>query len=181
MGALDHLVRSGKALYVGISNYRAPEAAEAIRILKGLGTPLLIHQPRYSMFDRWVEEGLLDLLEQEGVGSIAFSPLEQGLLTNKYLGGIPADSRAASVTGFLQESAITPDRIAKVKRLNELAQERGQTLAQLALAWVLRGGRITTVLIGASKVAQVDDNVAALGNLEFSQEELDRIEGILKA
>lgn len=181
MGALDHLVRSGKALYVGISNYRAPEAAEAIRILKGLGTPLLIHQPRYSMFDRWVEDGLLDLLEQEGVGSIAFSPLEQGLLTNKYLGGIPADSRAASSTGFLQESAITPERIAKVKRLNELAQERGQTLAQLALAWVLRGGRITTVLIGASKVAQVDDNVAALDNLAFSQEELDRIEAILKA
>lgn len=181
MAALDHIVRSGKALYVGISNYRAPEAAEAIRILKGLGTPLLIHQPRYSMFDRWVEDGLLDLLQEEGVGSIAFSPLEQGLLTNKYLGGIPADSRAAGASVFLNEGSITPERIAKVKQLNEIAQARGQSLAQMALAWVLRGGRITTVLIGASKVSQIDDNVATVNNLEFSQEELARIEDILKA
>ncbi|MBN2980021.1 MULTISPECIES: L-glyceraldehyde 3-phosphate reductase [Cohnella] len=180
MAALDHIVRSGKALYVGISNYRAPEAAKAIRILKDLGTPLLIHQPRYSMFDRWVEDGLLDVLEENGVGSIAFSPLEQGLLTNKYLQGIPEDSRAAGASVFLSESNITPDKLDKVRRLNEVAAERGQTLAQMALAWVLRGGRVTTVLIGASRVQQVDDNAATVNRLDFTAEELQRIEDILK-
>lgn len=181
MSALDHIVRSGKALYVGISNYRAPEAREAIAILKRLGTPLLIHQPRYSMFDRWVEDELLDVLEENGVGSIAFSPLEQGLLTNKYLNGVPADSRAAGPSVFLKESSITPEKIEKVRRLNEIAAERGQTLAQMALSWVLRGGRVTSVLIGASKVSQLDDNAAIVGNLSFSEEELSRIEAILKA
>ncbi|MCC3375575.1 L-glyceraldehyde 3-phosphate reductase [Cohnella sp. REN36] len=181
MMALDHIVRSGKALYVGISNYRAEQAEQAIRILKELGTPLLIHQPRYSMFDRWVEDGLLDVLEEHGVGSIAFSPLEQGLLTNKYLGGIPQDSRAAGASVFLSESSITPERIAKVRQLNELAQERGQSLAQMALAWVLRGGRVTSVLIGASKVSQIDDNVATVNRLDFSESELQRIEDILRS
>ncbi|TJY40953.1 L-glyceraldehyde 3-phosphate reductase [Cohnella pontilimi] len=181
MGALDHIVRSGKAQYVGISNYRAPQAREAIAILKQLGTPLLIHQPRYSMFDRWIEDELLDVLEENGVGSIAFSPLEQGLLTNRYLGGIPGDSRAAGASVFLNESSITPERLDKVRRLNDVAQERGQTLAQMALAWVLRGGRVTSVLIGASKVSQLDDNAAIVDNLSFSDEELSRIEAILKS
>ncbi|QTH44410.1 L-glyceraldehyde 3-phosphate reductase [Cohnella sp. LGH] len=179
MMALDHAVRSGKALYVGISNYRAPEAKEAIRILKELGTPLLIHQPRYSMFDRWMEAELQDVLEEGGVGSIVFSPLEQGLLTNRYLGGIPQDSRAAGASVFLNEGNITADKLEKVRRLNELASERGQTLAQMALAWVLRGERVTSVLIGASKVAQLDDNVAMLQRLDFSADELSRIEAIL--
>ncbi len=179
MMALDYAVRSGKALYVGISNYRAPEAKEAIRILKELGTPLLIHQPRYSMFDRWIEAELQDVLEEGGVGSIVFSPLEQGLLTNRYLGGIPQDSRAAGASVFLNEGNITADKLEKVRRLNELASERGQTLAQMALAWVLRGERVTSVLIGASKVAQLDDNVAMLQRLDFSADELSRIEAIL--
>jgi len=179
MGALDQIVRSGKALYVGISNYRAPQAREAIRILKELGTPLLIHQPRYSMFDRWVEQELLDVLEENGVGSIAFSPLEQGLLTNKYLGGIPQDSRAAGASVFLREEHITPERVSKVQRLNEIAQERGQSLAQMALAWVLRGGRVTSVLIGASRVGQLDDNAAIVNKLAFSADELAAIEAIL--
>jgi L-glyceraldehyde 3-phosphate reductase len=181
MGALDQIVRSGKALYAGVSNYRAPEAKEAIAILKRLGTPMLIHQPRYSMFDRWIEEGLIDLLEENGVGSIAFSPLEQGLLTNKYLGGIPADSRAANPHGFLQEKQVTEERVAKVRRLNEIASSRGQTLAQMALAWALQVGRLTSVLIGASRVSQLDDNVATLNNLTFSADELASIEAILKA
>jgi L-glyceraldehyde 3-phosphate reductase len=181
MGALDHIVRSGKAMYVGISNYRAPQAREAISILKQLGTPLLIHQPRYSMFDRWIEDELLDVLEENGVGSIAFSPLEQGLLTNRYLGGIPSDSRAAGASIFLNESNITPERLDKVRRLNDVAQERGQTLAQMALSWVLRGGRVTSVLIGASKVSQLDDNAAIIDNLSFSDDQLSRIEAILKA
>jgi L-glyceraldehyde 3-phosphate reductase len=181
MGALDHIVRSGKAMYIGISNYRAPEAKEAIAILKRLGTPLLIHQPKYSMFDRWVEDGLLDVLEENGVGSIAFSPLEQGLLTNRYLGGIPSDSRAAGASIFLKESSITPERLDKIRRLNEVAQQRGQTLAQMALAWVLRRGRVTSVLIGASKVSQLEDNVAIIHHLEFSDDELSRIEAILKS
>ncbi|MDB4867661.1 MAG: L-glyceraldehyde 3-phosphate reductase [Cohnella sp.] len=181
MGALDHIVRSGKAMYIGISNYRAPEAKEAIAILKRLGTPLLIHQPKYSMFDRWVENGLLDVLEENGVGSIAFSPLEQGLLTNRYLTGIPSDSRAAGVSIFLNESSITPERLDKIRRLNEVAQQRGQTLAQMALAWVLRRGRVTSVLIGASKVSQLEDNVAIIHRLEFSDDELSRIEAILKS
>jgi L-glyceraldehyde 3-phosphate reductase len=181
MTALDHIVRSGKALYVGISNYRAPQAKEAIAILKQLGTPLLIHQPRYSMFDRWIEDGLQDVLEEGGVGSIVFSPLEQGLLTNKYLGGIPKDSRAAGASVFLNEGSITPEKLDKVRRLNDIALERGQSLAQMALAWVLRGDRVTSVLIGASRVAQLDDNVAMLKRLDFSADELSRIENILKS
>jgi L-glyceraldehyde 3-phosphate reductase len=181
MGALDQIVRSGKALYVGISNYRAPQAREAIAILKRLGTPLLIHQPNYSMFDRWVEGELLDVLEENGVGSIAFSPLQQGLLTNRYLNGIPQDSRAAGASVFLSESKITPESVEKVRRLNGIAQERGQTLAQMALAWVLRGGRVTSVLIGASKVSQLDDNAAFVNNLHFSADELAMIDAILQA
>jgi L-glyceraldehyde 3-phosphate reductase len=180
MGALDHIVRSGKALYVGISNYRAPETRRAIEILRSLGTPLLIHQPRYSMFDRWIEDELLDVLEESGVGSIAFSPLEQGLLTSRYISGIPADSRAAGASVFLNESHITPERLEKVRKLNELAQARGQTLAQMALSWALRGGRVTSVLIGASKVSQLDDNAAIVNNLSFGEDELARIEEILK-
>ncbi|MFC0332894.1 L-glyceraldehyde 3-phosphate reductase [Paenibacillus sepulcri] len=180
MGALDHIVRSGKALYVGISSYSAEQSAEAIAIMKRLGTPLVIHQPSYNMFDRWIENGLQDVLEENGVGSIAFCPLAQGLLTNKYLGGIPEDSRAASRTGALQESAVTPERVARLQKLNAIAAERGQSLAQLALAWVLRGGRVTSALIGASRVSQIEDNVAALSNLDFSKEELSQIEDILR-
>ncbi|SFJ00212.1 L-glyceraldehyde 3-phosphate reductase [Paenibacillus sp. UNC496MF] len=181
MGALDQIVRSGKALYVGISSYSAEQTAEAIAIMKRLGTPLLIHQPSYNMFDRWIENGLQDVLDEHGVGSIAFCPLAQGLLTNKYLGGdIPGDSRAASKTGALRESAVTPEAVAKLQKLNAIAQERGQSLAQLALAWVLRGGRVTSALIGASRVGQIEDNVAALGNLAFADEELVAIESILR-
>lgn len=180
MGALDHIVRSGKAMYVGISNYRAPRAREAIAILKQLGTPLLIHQPNYNMFDRWIEEELLDVLEENGVGSIAFSPLAQGVLTNRYLNGVPQDSRAGGASVFLKESALTPEKLAKVRKLDAIAQERGQTLAQMALAWVLRGGRVTSVLIGASRVSQLDDNVAAMSNLAFSDAELAAIEDILQ-
>jgi L-glyceraldehyde 3-phosphate reductase len=179
MAALDSIVRQGKALYVGISNYSAEQTAQAIEILNQLGTPLLIHQPSYSMFNKWIEEELQDVLEENGVGSIAFSPLAQGLLTNKYLEGIPADSRAAKPTGFLQESQITQEAVHKVQKLNEIAAERGQSLSQMALAWVLRGGRVTSVLIGASKVTQIEENVAALNNLEFTVEELKLIEGVL--
>ena len=154
---------------------------EAIRILKRLGTPCLIHQPSYSMFNRWVEDdGLLTVLEEEGVGSIAFSPLAKGLLTDRYLKGIPADSRAASSSVFLKPDDITPEKIEKVKQLNTLAVARGQSLAQMALAWVLRGGRVTSVLIGASKVSQIDDCVGTINKLDFTKEELDKIEGILK-
>lgn len=181
MGALDHMVRSGKALYVGISSYSAEQSAEAIKIMKQLGTPLLIHQPSYNMFDRWIENGLQDVLEENGVGSIAFCPLAQGLLTNKYLtGGIPTDSRAASKTGALQESAVTAQRVDQLNKLNAIAAERGQSLAQMALAWVLRGGRVTSALIGASRVSQIEDNVAALNNLSFTSEELASIEDIIR-
>lgn len=180
MMALDHIVRSGKALYVGLSNYSPEKTQEAVTILKSLGTPLLIHQPSYSMLNRSAENGLLDVLEENGVGSIAFTPLAQGMLTNKYLNGVPNDSRAASPSVFLNENNITPDVLRKIRALNQMAAARGQSLAQFALAWVLRGGRITSALIGASKVSQIEDNVAALNNLEFSQEELDRIETILK-
>lgn len=180
MMALDHAVRSGKALYVGISNYSAEQTAEAISILKTLGTPLLIHQPSYSMLNRWIENGLQDVLADNGVGSIAFTPLQQGLLTNKYLNGVPEDSRAASSSVFLNAQDITPEALRKIRALNQLAAARGQSLAQLALAWVLRGGKVTSALIGASRVSQIEDNVAALKNLDFSQEELDRIEAILK-
>ncbi|MBW4891355.1 L-glyceraldehyde 3-phosphate reductase [Mucilaginibacter sp. HMF5004] len=180
MSALDLIVRQGKALYVGISNYRPAEAAEAIRILKELGTPCLIHQPKYSMFERWVEGGLLELLGKEGVGCIPFSPLAQGLLTNKYLGGIPADSRVAKGVGFLTENNITPERIAQIKQLNDIAVERGQSLAQMALAWILRHEEVTTVLIGASRPEQLTDSLKCLDNIKFSTEELSRIEEILK-
>ncbi|NLK97295.1 L-glyceraldehyde 3-phosphate reductase [Defluviitalea saccharophila] len=182
MGALATAVRQGKALYVGISKYKPEQAKQAIKILKELGTPCLIHQPSYSMFNRSIEdEGLLDLLEEEGVGSIVYSPLAQGLLTNKYLKDIPADSRAAKSTSiFLNESDITPEKLNKIHSLNEIAKERGQSLAQMALAWVLRKGRVTSALVGASKVSQIEDNVAALNHLEFTEEELNKIEQILK-
>lgn len=179
MAALDLLVRQGKALYVGLSNYKAEQAKAAIQILKELGTPCLIHQPRYSMLDRWVEDGLLEVLEEEGVGSIAFSPLAKGLLTNKYLKGIPADSRAAGPSVFLRAEDINEPLLMKLRALQELALERGQTLAQMALAWVLRGERVTSVLIGASRVSQIDDCVGALKRLKFSSEELELIEIIL--
>ncbi|MDX1285864.1 MAG: L-glyceraldehyde 3-phosphate reductase [Draconibacterium sp.] len=179
MMALDQAVRSGKALYVGISNYPADMTREASRILKELGTPCLIHQPKYSMFVRWIEDELLDVLAEEGIGCIPFSPLAQGLLTNKYLKGIPADSRAAKSWGFLHENEVE-SAIHKVKLLNSIAMERGQSLAQMALAWVLRDKRITSVLIGASSVPQLDDNVEMLKNVTFSDEELKKIEEVLK-
>jgi len=178
MMALDQTVRQGKALYAGISNYPAPMASEASRILKELGTPCLIHQPKYSMFERWVEGGLLNVLEREGIGCIPFSPLAQGLLTNKYLNGIPESSRAAKSWGFLKPEQVEP-AIEKVKKLNEIAIRRGQTLAQMALVWLLKDPRVTSVLIGASSVAQLDDNVAALKNIHFSKTELEQIERIL--
>jgi L-glyceraldehyde 3-phosphate reductase len=181
MGALDQIVRQGKALYVGISNYSVEQTKEAVRILKGLGTPLVIHQPVYSMLNRWVEDGLQDVLKESGVGSIAFCPLAQGLLTNKYLSGVPADSRAAGSSVFLNDSQITEASISKARQLGEIAEQRGQSLAQMALAWVLREGRITTALIGASKVSQIEENVKALDNLEFSTEELSAIESILQS
>jgi L-glyceraldehyde 3-phosphate reductase len=179
MGALDYIVRSGRALYVGISSYSPEQTREAARILKSLGTPCLIHQPVYSMFNRWVEDGLLDTLRDEGIGCIPFSPLAQGLLTDKYLKGIPEGSRASKAHGFLKAKQITPDKLAQVKKLNALAKARGQTLAQLALAWVLRHDTVTSALIGASGVGQIEDAVGALGNLEISQEELQKIEKVL--
>jgi len=180
MSALDLMVRQGKALYVGISNYKAPEAAKAIDILKRLGTPCLIHQPKYSMLVRWVEHGLLDVLGKEGVGCIPFSPLAQGLLSNKYLNGIPADSRAAKPHGFLKEKEITENVLDRIKKLNEVAKKRNQSLAQMALAWLLKDERVTSVLIGASKPEQLADSLKCLDNLAFSEEELKEIEGILK-
>ena len=178
MGALDFIVRSGRALYVGISSYSPEQTREASRILKSLGTPCLIHQPVYSMFNRWVEDGLLDTLREEGMGCIPFSPLAQGLLTDKYLRGIPEGSRASKAHGFLKAKQITPDKLTKVKKLNVLAKARGQTLAQLALAWVLRHDTVTSALIGASGVGQIEDAVGALNNVEISQEELQKIEKI---
>lgn len=180
MGALDQIVRSGKALYVGISQYSAEDTLRASQILKEMGTPLLIHQPRYSMFDRWVENGLLDVLGDEGIGSIAFSPLEQGVLTDKYLKGIPEDSRVAKDGRYLKKEQISGEVISKVKALNEIAQKRGQSMAQMAIAWLLKDERITTVLVGVSKAEQLADNVKALDNIHFSKEELDAIEAILK-
>lgn len=180
MAALDLIVRQGKALYVGISNYRAPEAKKAIAMLRKLGTPCLIHQPKYSMFERWVEDGLLDLLEKKGVGCIPFSPLAQGLLTNKYLKGIPRNSRAAKAHGFLQKDAITKERVQQIQKLNELAKQRGQTLAQMALAWLLKDERITSVLVGASSAAQLLDSLKCLDNIKFDPSESDAIEMILK-
>jgi L-glyceraldehyde 3-phosphate reductase len=179
MAALDLIVRQGKALYVGVSNYPAELASKAIKILKELGTPCLIHQPKYSMFERWVEGGLLNVLGNEGVGCIPFSPLAQGLLTDKYLHGIPEDSRAARPTGFLQKSHITDERLRQIRELNNLAVQRGQSLAQMALAWILKDERVTSVLIGASRPEQLSDSLKALDNLRFSAEELARIEEIL--
>ncbi|HHW13058.1 MAG TPA: L-glyceraldehyde 3-phosphate reductase [Firmicutes bacterium] len=180
MSALDLLVRQGKTLYVGLSNYDVETTKKALAILKELGTPCLIHQMSYSMFNRWPEDGLLSLLKAEGVGSIAYSPLAKGLLTDRYLNGIPADSRAASSSPFLNPQDITEDKIAKVRHLNELAKARGQSLAQMAVAWLLREGRLTSVLIGASKVSQIEDCVGALANLDFTPAELQQIEEILK-
>ncbi len=179
MMALDQAVRQGKALYVGISNYSADRTREAAQILRELGTPCLIHQPKYSMFERWVEGELLDVLDEEGIGCIPFSPLAQGLLTDKYLNGIPDGSRAAKSWGFLKANQVEA-AIEKVKRLNEIAVQRGQTLAQMALAWVMKDQRITSVLIGASSVQQLDDNLNMLDYPNFSQDELNRIEAILK-
>ncbi|EOC1288943.1 L-glyceraldehyde 3-phosphate reductase [Cronobacter muytjensii] len=179
MRALDHIVRQGKALYVGISNYPADRAREAIDLLAELGTPCVIHQPKYSMFERWVEDGLLDLLQEKGVGSIAFSPLAGGQLTDRYLNGIPADSRAASGSRFLNPDQITDAKLEKVRRLNDLAVQRGQKLSQMALAWVLRDEKVTSVLIGASKTSQIDDAVGMLAKREFSAEERQAIEAIL--
>ena len=177
MGALDYIVRSGRALYVGISNYRHEDTQKAAAILKKLGTPCVIHQPRYNMMDRWIENGLTKVLEDEGIGSIVFSPLEQGLLTDRYLAGVPADSRVGMSRQF--KPGITEEKIEKVRQLNEIARTRGQTMAQLALAWVLRLPQVTSALIGSSKVKQVEDAVATLKHLEFSSEELTKIEAIL--
>jgi L-glyceraldehyde 3-phosphate reductase len=180
MSALDYIVRSGRALYVGLSNYKPEQTRQAAQFLKSLGTPCLIHQPSYSMFNRWVEDGLLNVLEEEGIGCIAFSPLAQGLLTDKYLGGIPDGSRASKAHGFLKPAQITDDKLAKVKRLNDMAKARSQTLAQLALAWVLCHTTMTSVLIGASKVAQIEDAVGTLNHLSLTDAELQMIETILK-
>lgn len=181
MQALDFIVRSGRALYVGISNYQPEQTKEAVRILRDLGTPLLIHQPRYNLFDRWIEDGLTDILKEEGVGSIVFSPLAQGVLTNKYLNGIPEGSRAArSEQIYLGDKDITPEKIQKVQALNTIAESRGQSLAQMAIAWTLHNDAVTSCLIGASRPAQIDDSVAALNNLNFSADELAKIEDILK-
>lgn len=179
MGALDYIVRSGRALYAGISSYSAEQTRQAVEILRALGTPCLIHQPSYSLFNRWIEEGVLEVLEQEGVGCIAFSPLAQGLLTDKYLDGIPKDSRAAKPHSFLRPEQISDDKLAKVRRLNKLAKKRGQTLAQMALAWVLRQPVMTSVLIGASRVAHIEEAVAALEKPDFTEKELQEIDEIL--
>ena len=181
MGALDHAVRSGKALYVGLSNYNAAQTARAAAILRQLGTPCLIHQPRYNLFDRWPENGLLDVLTQEGIGGIVFSPLAQGQLTNRYLNGIPADARAARDPRFLKPEHLTEEKLSKVRRLDSLARARGQSLSQLALAWVLRHPSITSALIGASKVSQIEDNLGVIKNLALSPDELAEIDRIVAA
>ncbi|MBE7177588.1 MAG: L-glyceraldehyde 3-phosphate reductase [Mucilaginibacter polytrichastri] len=181
MSALSLIVKQGKALYAGISNYPAEEAARAIKMLAGMGTPCLIHQPKYSMFERWVEDGLLDVLEREGVGCIPFSPLAQGLLTDKYLKGIPEDSRAAKASGFLKKDEVTDARIAQIRALNDLSANRNQTLAQMALAWLLKDQRVTSVLVGASRAEQLTDSLRALNNIRFERDELDGIEKILNS
>jgi len=181
MGALAHIVRSGKALYVGISSYSAQGTRQAAQLLNTLGTPCFIHQPRYSMFDRWIEGDLLNALREEGIGCIVFSPLAQGLLTDKYLNGIPAGSRASKPHGFLKPEQVTEDKLSKILGLNELAMARGQTLAQMALAWVLRHSEVTSAVIGASRSEQIDDAVGALEHLKFTTEELLAIENILSA
>ena len=179
MAALDQAVRQGKALYAGISNYPADLTARAAAILRQLGTPCLIHQPKYSMFERWIEQGLTEVLEREGIGCIAFSPLAQGLLSDRYLGGIPQDSRAGKPHGFLRPEHVTPERIEKARRLNALAHARGQSLAQMALLWVLRRPVVTSALIGASSVAQLDQNLDALRAPALSEDEVARIEAVL--
>jgi L-glyceraldehyde 3-phosphate reductase len=181
MGALDQLVRQGKALYVGISQYSAEDTARAYDILKQMGTPLLIHQPRYSMIDRWVEDGLLDVLGEKGIGSIAFSPLEQGMLTDKYLKGIPEDSRAAKDGRYLKPEQIGGEKLEMIRQLNDIAKTRNQTLAQMAIAWLLKDPRITSVLVGVSKPEQLDDNVNAIKNTQFSDSEVVKIKEILGA
>jgi L-glyceraldehyde 3-phosphate reductase len=181
MGALDTIVRQGKAIYAGLSNYSADQTRQACDILARLGTPCLIHQPKYSMFERWVEGGLLDVLGERGIGCIPFSPLAQGLLTDRYLHGIPDDSRAAKPHGFLQRDQVTHEQIAKAAKLKEVAQRRGQTLSQLALAWLLKDPRITTVLIGASSIAQLEQNLGCLNNRAFAADELAAIEAILSS
>jgi L-glyceraldehyde 3-phosphate reductase len=180
MGALAQAVHQGKALYVGISSYPADLTRKAAAILKEMNVNCLIHQPKYSMFNRWVEDGLLDVLEETGIGCIPFSPLEQGLLTDKYLKGIPVDSRAYKPHGFLKIEDVTEQKVSKAKRLNEIAAKRNQSLAQMAVAWLLKDPRITSVLIGVSKVEQLDDNLKTLNNLKFSEEDLKKIEFILK-
>lgn len=179
LGALDRIVRSGKALYAGISNYSAEDTRKASRILRELGTPCLIHQPKYNMFERWVEKDLLQVLENEGIGSIAFSPLAQGMLSDKYLTGIPKDSRAAKPHGFLKPEEITAEKVAKIRQLNEIAGQRGQKLAQMAVVWLLRKPQITSVLIGASRVSQIDEAVGALTKKDFSNDELRAIDSVL--
>ncbi len=180
MGALDQIVRSGKALYVGISSYTAEQTRHAAQILHALGTPCLIHQPVYNMFNRWIEDGLLTVLEEKGIGCIVFSPLAQGLLTGRYLAGIPADSRAGKPDTFLRPEDVTEERIARVRKLNELARERGESMAQMAIAWVLRHRGVTSALIGASKVGQIEEIVQVVDHPAFSNEELAKIEAILK-
>ncbi len=179
MGALDQIVRQGKALYVGISQYDAERTREAARILRGLGTPCVIHQPNYNLFDRWIENGLTDALREEGIGGIVFSPLAQGILTNRYLDGIPADSRAAKPGTYLKRDDVTADKVDKVRQLNALAAGRGQSLAQMAIAWTLRNPVITSSLIGASRVSQIEEAVAALSNKNFSGDELAQIDRIM--
>jgi L-glyceraldehyde 3-phosphate reductase len=180
MMALDQAVRQGKALYGGVSSYSPEQTSQAADILGQLGTPCLIHQPRYSMLDRWVEDGLLDTLGTLGIGCIAFSPLAQGVLTDRYLKGIPKDSRAGKSTGFLQPDQVTREKLDIVERLNGIANDRGQSLAQMAIAWLLKDSRVTSVLIGASSVEQLDDNLNTLNNLSFSDDELKRIDEIIK-
>ncbi|WP_439127647.1 aldo/keto reductase [Polaribacter sp.] len=179
MGTLDLMVRQGKALYVGLSNYQPERAAEAFKILNDLGTPCLIHQPRYNLFDRWIEDGLLDLLDNSGVGAICFSPLAQGMLTNKYIDGLPKDSRAVKNSPFLNTNQVL-EHLPKIKALNEIAKNRNQNLAQMAISWILKDERITSVLIGASKTEQILDSLKATENTTFSDDELDKISGVLK-
>jgi L-glyceraldehyde 3-phosphate reductase len=179
MGAVAHAVRSGKALYAGLSNYSADLTTRAAKILRDLGTPCLIHQPKYHLFDRWIEHGLTRVLADEGIGGIAFCPLAQGLLTNRYLGGIPADSRAGHDPRFLKPEHITEDKLGKIRQLDALARQRGQSLAQMSLAWVLRNPAITSALIGASKTSQIEENLAAVKNLAFSPDELATIDRII--